>query len=114
MSLREAKRRSNLEVASRFQAVFWRALDDGISVAVKVHPRSRRPGVQGPAGDRLRIAVTEPPEDGRANRAVCAAIAYILDVAPSAVRVTIGASSREKTLRITGDPAVLAARLAAL
>ena len=55
MSLREAKRRRNLEVASRFQAVFWRAVDDGISVAVKVHPHSRRPGVLGSAGNRLRI-----------------------------------------------------------
>ncbi|HTI79429.1 MAG TPA: DUF167 domain-containing protein [Acetobacteraceae bacterium] len=94
--------------------MFWRALSGGVSVAVKVHPRSRRPGVQTAAGDRLRIAVTEPPEDGRANRAVCAAIADLLHVAPSAVSVTAGASSREKTLRVTGDPAALSARLAAL
>lgn len=94
--------------------MFWRALSSGVSVTVKVHPRSRRPGVQIAAGDRLRIAVTEPPEDGRANRAVCAAIADLLQVAPSAVSVAAGASSREKTLRVTGDPTALSARLAAL
>ena len=94
--------------------MFWRTLDDGVSVAVKVHPRSRRPGVQTGAGDRLRVAVTEPPEDSRANRAVCAAIADLLHVAPSAVSITIGASSRDKTLRVAGDPAALAARLATL
>lgn len=94
--------------------MFWRAFDDGISLSVKVHPRSRHPGVQGAAGDRLRIAVTEPPEDGRANRAVCAAVADLLDVAPSAVTVTVGATSRDKTLRITGDPSALGAKLAAL
>ncbi len=94
--------------------MFWRAFDDGVSLSVKVHPRSRRPGVQGATGDRLRIAVSEPPEDGRATRAVCAAIADLLDVAPSAVTVTVGATSRDKTLRVTGDPAALAARLAAL
>ena len=94
--------------------MFWRALSSGVSVAVKVHPRSRRPGVQNATGDRLRIAVAEPPEDGRANRAVCAAIADLLHVAPSAVSVTAGAASREKTLRVTGDPAALSARLAAL
>lgn len=94
--------------------MFWRPLSSGVSVAVKVHPRSRRPGVQNAAGDRLRVAVTEPPEDGRANRAVCAAIAHLLHVAPSAVSVTAGASSRDKTLCVTGDPAALGARLAAL
>jgi uncharacterized protein (TIGR00251 family) len=94
--------------------VFWRALRSGVSIAVKVHPRSHRPGVQGAVGDRLRIAVTEPPEDGRANRAVCAAIADLLHVAPSAVSVRAGASSREKTMHVTGDPAALSARLAAL
>ena len=94
--------------------MFWRVLDDGVSVAVKVHPRSRRPGVQSPNGVRLHVAVSEPPEDGRANRAVCSAIANLLDVAPSAVSVTLGASSRDKTVRVTGDPRALAARLAAL
>ena len=68
-----------------------------------------------PALDATVIwTVTEPPEDGRANRAVCAAVADLLHVAPSAVSVTAGASSREKTLRVTGDPAALSARLAAL
>ena len=94
--------------------MFWRALSNGVSVAVKVHPRSRRPGVQHVAGDRLRIAVTEPPEDSRANRAVCAAVADLLHVAPSAVIIAAGASSREKTLRVIGDTAALSARLAAL
>jgi hypothetical protein len=94
--------------------MFWRAFDDGVSLSVKVHPRARRAGVQGAAGDRLRIAVTEPPEDGRANRAVCSAIADLLDVAQSAVTVTVGATSRDKTLRITGDPTALGAKLAAL
>ena len=62
--------------------MFWRPLADGVAVAVKVQPKSRRPGVQGLApsadGERLRIGVTEPAEDGRANRAACAALAEAL------------------------------------
>jgi uncharacterized protein len=100
--------------AAGLLAVFWRVLDNGVSVAVKVRPRSRRPGLQRADGDRLRIGVAEPPEDGRANNAVCKTLAAILDIAPSAVSVTMGASSREKTLRVIGDPATLVARLAAL
>lgn len=98
--------------------MFWRPLSDGVSVAVKVQPRSRRPGVQGTApsahGERLHIGVTEPAEGGRANRAVCAALAKSLGQAPSTVSVIIGATSREKTLRVAGDPAELCAKLAAL
>lgn len=97
---------------------FWRSLPDGVSVAVKVQPQARRPAVGGLVlgvnGSRLRIAVTKVPEDGRANRAACAALARALGVAPSAVAITAGAGSREKTLRITGDPAALAARLGGL
>ncbi len=83
---------------------------------MKVQPRARRAGLKGlvPAADgapRLGVAVTEAPEDGRANRAVCAAIAAALGVAPSAVAVAQGAAAREKLLRVSGDPAALAARL---
>ena len=97
---------------------FWRALPDGVNVAVKVQPRSRRPGVHGTGpgadGPRLRIAVTEAAEDGRANRAACAMLADALAVAPSAVRVAAGAASRQKLLHVSGDPLVLGAVLAAL
>jgi uncharacterized protein YggU (UPF0235/DUF167 family) len=87
-------------------------------VRVKVQPRARRPGLLGIAaaadGPRLKLAVTEAPEDGRANRAVCLALARALGVAPSLVTVLHGATSREKTLTIAGDPASLAAALESL
>jgi hypothetical protein len=97
---------------------YWRTLPDGVSVAVKVRPRSRRPGIQGRAasahGPCLRIGVTDPPEDGRANRAVCATLADALHVPTSAVAVTLGQTSRDKTLHITGDITLLTARLKTL
>lgn len=65
-------------------------------------------------GPRLHIAVGEPPEDGRANRAACATLAEALYVASSAVRITAGATAREKLLFVRGDPGMLCARLAAL
>jgi hypothetical protein len=93
-------------------------LSDGVAVAVKVQPKSRRPGLHGAApgadGERLRIGVTAAAEGGRANRAACAALAAALGTAQSSVRLTAGASSREKTLHVAGDPALLAAKLTAL
>lgn len=97
-----------------------------MEIAVKVQPRSRRPGLHGrrttsdagPAGRgngvRLAIGGSEPAEGCRGNRAACAALALALDVPASAVSVAAGAASREKILRIAGDPELLAPRLAAL
>lgn len=104
---------------------FWAATATGADVAVRVQPKSRRPGLHGirpgvagvgsrAGGLRLAIAVAEPAEDGRANRAACAALARALAVAPAAVSVAAGASSRDKILRVAGAPDALAARLAAL
>jgi uncharacterized protein len=97
---------------------FWRAHPDGVSVAVKVQPKSRRPGIQGQAtstqGPCLRIGVTEAAEGGRANRAVCATLAEVLRVPNSAVTVTLGQTCRDKMLRVAGDPTLLTARLESL
>jgi hypothetical protein len=93
---------------------FWRLGADRVSIAVKVQPKSRRPGLQGVAGDRLRIGVTEAAEDGRANRAACATLAAAMEVPASTVSVLIGATSREKTLVITAPSPQLLERLAAL
>jgi len=98
--------------------MFWRIAGGAVSVAVKVQPRARRPGLHGTVpdtdGERLAIAVREPPEDGRANQAVCAALAEAVGVPPSRVEIAAGASVRRKTLRILGDPDAITARLAVL
>lgn len=97
---------------------FWRPADGAVLVAVKVQPKSRRPGVQGRApavdGERLRIGVSEAAEDGRANRAACAVLAALLHRPASAVSVAAGATSRDKTLRVTGEPASIIEILEAL
>ena len=97
---------------------FWRAEAGALLVRVKVQPKSRRPGLEGlrPSADgpRLRVAVSEAPEDGRANRAVRAKLAAALEVPASVVEITQGATAREKTLRVSGDPALLIPRIEAL
>jgi uncharacterized protein YggU (UPF0235/DUF167 family) len=89
----------------------WRAVADGVELRVKAQPRARRPGLQGLVcsadGPRLKLAVNEAPEDGRANRAICALLAGALHVPPSRIAVVQGAASREKTCHIAGDPAAL-------
>ncbi|MBI0432973.1 DUF167 domain-containing protein [Roseomonas sp. KE0001] len=93
----------------------WRGLPGGVELRVKAQPRARREGIQGwmeaLGGPRLRVAVNAAPEDGRANRAICALLAAALHVPPSAIAVVHGAASREKTCRIEGDPLRLAEQL---
>lgn len=96
----------------------WRVIAGGVVVAVRVHPKSRRPGLHGvkPAADgpRLHVAVSEAAENGAANRAVCAVLARALGVPPSAVSVRTGTASRLKQLHVSGDPAVVCAGLSPL
>jgi uncharacterized protein len=97
---------------------FWRVMPDGVSVPVKVRPKSRRAGVQGQAvfasGPCLLIGVAEAPEDGKANRAVCAVLAAALDVPARTVTVTLGQTRREKIITVTGDGLLLSRKLEAL
>ena len=56
-------------------------------VQVRVIPRAKRPGVEpGPDGT-LRVKVTEPAVDGRANAAAIRLLAQHFNVPPSAVSI---------------------------
>jgi len=86
-----------------------------VTVRLRVQPRSKRPGVAGIAEGRLRVRVSEPPTDGRANEAVVRMLAKLIGVPKSAVDVRHGAAAREKTVSITAaDPSAIAARLRAV
>ena len=73
-----------------------------VTFDVLVQPRASRAKV-GPLHDgRLKVAVTSPPVDGEANAAVIELIAKTLGVARGAVKVVAGATSRRKTLEVSG------------
>ncbi len=76
------------------------ARSDGVVVALHVQPGARRTAVVGPHGDRLKIAVSSPPADGRANTALMEFLAEQLAVPKSCLRLLSGASSREKRVAI--------------
>jgi len=73
-----------------------------VTIDILVQPRASRARI-GPVHDgRLKVAVTSPPVDGEANAAVVELLAKTLGIARGAVEVVAGASSRRKTVRITG------------
>ena len=73
-----------------------------VTFTVRVQPRARRNAVIGELGDALKLALTAPPVEGRANEACIEFLAEVLDVPRSAVSIISGQASRNKVIRVTG------------
>lgn len=71
-------------------------------LSVKAVPGARRDQVVGRLGDRLKVRVSAPPEDGKANDAICELLAAELGIRARDVRVVAGHTRAEKSLRIVG------------
>lgn len=74
----------------------------GISFAVKVHPRARKNAITGTVGDALKLALTAPPVEGKANQAVIEFFADLFQIPRSSVTIASGETSRNKVIRIAG------------
>ncbi len=71
----------------------------GAEFAVRATPGARRAGIT-EDGDTIRISVTEPAENGRANAAVREALASALGVAKTRLTLVRGGTSRDKLFRL--------------
>lgn len=71
-------------------------------IRVRVQPRASRDDVVGWREDTLRLRVTAPPLDDRANDAVVLLIARAAGVPRSAVTVVGGERHRDKLVRVAG------------
>jgi uncharacterized protein (TIGR00251 family) len=74
----------------------------GISFAVKVHPRARKNAITGVVGNALKLALTAPPVEGKANQSVIEFFADLFEIPRSSVTIASGETSRNKVVRITG------------
>ena len=75
---------------------------DSVTIAVKVHPKAKRERISGVLGDALKLELTVPPVEGRANEACVRFFAELLKVPRSSVTIAAGAGSRNKVVRISG------------
>jgi hypothetical protein len=69
---------------------------------VRVQPRAARTAITGTVGDALKVSLSAPPLDGRANEAVVEFFSEILSVPRASVQVVAGERSRNKVIRIAG------------
>lgn len=92
---------------------FFRPDAGGLVLSLKVQPKSSRNIIEGvvetPDGSALKVAVTAPPDKGKANAAVIALVAKAFGVAKRDVTLTLGETDRRKVLHIAGDPTALQA-----
>jgi uncharacterized protein (TIGR00251 family) len=88
---------------------------EGCVLTVRAQPGARKAGVLGEQGGAIKLAVTAPPEDGRANRALTEALRDLLSLKRSQVELLSGQTSRDKKFLIRGLTRVeMEARLAQL
>ncbi len=69
---------------------------------VKVQPRAKKNAIVGELGDALKLSLTAPPVEGRANEACIEFLANLLEVPRSSVTIASGENSRRKVIRVKG------------
>ena len=91
---------------------------DGVTVALRLTPKAAANRIQGLAeeaggGVVLKVAVTAPPEKGKANAALIKLLAKAWSLPKTSLTVISGATDRNKVLHIDGDPDALKKRIEA-
>ena len=74
----------------------------GATFAIKVHPRAKKNAITGEVGDALKVSLTAPPVDGKANEACIEFFAKLLKVPRSSVTIAAGQTSRNKVICVAG------------
>jgi hypothetical protein len=75
---------------------------EGAQFALRVQPRASRNAVVGLMGDAVKLALTAPPVDGKANAAVVEYLAELLRVSKSSVTIVSGETGRNKLIAVRG------------
>jgi uncharacterized protein (TIGR00251 family) len=87
----------------------------GCILPVRAQPGARKTGVVGEQAGALKVAVTAPPDQGRANQALVEVLREVLGLKRSQVTLLSGPTSRDKRFLIQGlTVAELQARVTAL
>jgi len=73
----------------------------GAALAVRVTPRASRNEIVEISSDgTVRIRLTAPPTEGKANAALIDFLAGVLEIAPSRIEIVAGTTGRDKLISI--------------
>jgi hypothetical protein len=90
-----------------------RESEGGVNFAVRVQPRASRNEIAGEWQGAVRVRLTAPPVDDKANEELRRLLADRLNVPLAAVRIAHGQRSRSKHVEIRGVTAAQVRSLAA-
>lgn len=76
--------------------------NEGVTIAVKVIPRGKRNEIVSVEADTLKVRLSAPPVEGRANEALIKFLAGLLNIPRANVEIVRGHTSRQKWLRVRG------------
>ena len=74
-----------------------------LTVKVYLHPKSAKNEILGPFRDGIKVKITAPPVEGKANEGLIRFLAKQWGIPASHIEVVRGHHSREKTLKISGQ-----------
>ena len=77
-------------------------METSVTFAVRVHPRAKKNAITGKVGDVLKLSLTTPPADGKANAACIDFFAKLLNLPRSSVTIAAGQTRRNKVIRVAG------------
>ena len=84
----------------------FRRSKKGVTVKIRVEPRSSRKGVSGVLGDALKVRVNSPPVGGAANEELIEILSDEFGIRKTAMRIIRGSTSRDKVVEIEGVDSV--------
>ncbi len=77
---------------------------EGLVLNVRVQPKASKNAIRGVHGEALKIALTAPPVEGAANKALIAFVAKCLGIPKASVTILSGQTSRNKRLLLRIEP----------
>ncbi|TFG90239.1 MAG: YggU family protein [Candidatus Atribacteria bacterium] len=78
----------------------------GVTLKIKVEPRSSRKGISGVVGDAIKIKVNAPPAGGAANEELIEVLSEEFGIKKTSIKILRGISSRNKVVEIEGITSV--------
>jgi uncharacterized protein (TIGR00251 family) len=75
---------------------------DSLTLKVKVEPRSSKSEIVGSYGDGIKVKLTSPPVEGKANKELLEVLSKELNVRKKDIEIISGHSSKNKVVRIAG------------
>jgi hypothetical protein len=77
---------------------------EGLVLSVRVQPKASKNAIRGVHGEALKVALTAPPVEGAANKALIAFVAKILGIPKASIEILSGQTSRNKRLLLRIEP----------